>query len=371
MKKNILSGFERVVIKVGSALLIDKRGHFNKKWLKKISEEIASLHEEGVEVLVVSSGAVAIGCILMDRKRSELNLNDLQATAAMGQAQLVLEWQDAFKEHEINVGQILLTPEDTENKKRFLNSKSTLESLIEFNVIPVINENDTVATDELRYGDNDRLAARVAQMVMADGLILLSDVDGLYESDPNINQHAKHIPIIEDVSDQIISMAGSKESNFGSGGMLTKLQAAKIATHAGCVTIISDGTKEKPLKSLMKGGRYSLFNAKEKPMVLRKQWLVGCLDVKGVLKIDNGAQKALEEGGSLLPVGLLEVKGDFERGDVVNLMNSQGNEIGRGLAAYSSSEANIIIGCQSDLIIKRLGYKGRSEIVHRDDMALF
>jgi glutamate 5-kinase len=237
-------------------------------------------------------------------------------------------------------------------------------------VVPIINENDTVATDELKYGDNDRLAARVAQMVMADGLLLLSDVDGLYTSDPSVNKNTKHITKVESVTDEILMMAGSKESNFGSGGMLTKLQAAKIAMHAGCTTIISNGSQDEPIKHLMDNGKCSIFQAKESPQAIRKQWLAGFLDTNGMVIIDKGAETAIRNGGSLLPVGLKSVSGNFERGDVIIVSNQKGKEIGKGIALYSSYEAESIIGCRSELINEKLGYRGKTEIIHRDDLVL-
>ena len=280
-------GFKRIVIKIGSALLIDENGNFNTSWLGNIANEISLLLNEEIEVLIVSSGAVAIGSGIIGRKRNLMNINELQAAAAMGQAQLVMEWQSALSDHNIKTAQILLTRQDTENQKRFLNSKNTLQALLKLKVVPIINENDTVATDELKYGDNDRLAARVAQMVMADGLLLLSDVDGLYTSDPSVNKNTKHITKVESVTDEILMMAGSKESNFGSGGMLTKLQAAKIAMHAGCTTIISNGSQDEPIKHLMDNGKCSIFQAKESPQAIRKQWLAGFLDTNGMVIIDK------------------------------------------------------------------------------------
>lgn len=371
MQKNNFFGFNRLVIKIGSALLINNDSTVNKAWLKNIANEINGLLSNKVEILIVSSGAVAIGCGIIGKKRTLMNLNELQAAAAMGQAQLVIEWQDALKGINVKAAQILLTPDDTENRKRFLNSKNTLQALLKLNVVPIINENDTVATDELRYGDNDRLAARVAQMVMADGLILLSDVDGLYESDPVLNKKAKHMPKIDSVTDDILIMAGSKESNFGSGGMLTKLHAAKIAMHAGCTTIISNGAQDKPISYLMDGGKCSVFKAKESPSIVRKQWLLGFLDTRGTLSLDKGAEEALNQGGSLLPVGLIEVLGNFERGDVVVITDKKGKEIGKGVTIYSSIEASLIRGCRSEAILQKLGYQGKTEIIHRDDMVLF
>ena len=363
-------GFKRIVIKIGSALLIDENGNFNTSWLGNIANEISLLLNEEIEVLIVSSGAVAIGSGIIGRKRNLMNINELQAAAAMGQAQLVMEWQSALSDHNIKTAQILLTRQDTENQKRFLNSKNTLQALLKLKVVPIINENDTVATDELKYGDNDRLAARVAQMVMADGLLLLSDVDGLYTSDPSVNKNTKHITKVESVTDEILMMAGSKESNFGSGGMLTKLQAAKIAMHAGCTTIISNGSQDEPIKHLMDNGKCSIFQAKESPQAIRKQWLAGFLDTNGMVIIDKGAETATRNGGSLLPVGLKSVSGNFERGDVIIVSNQKGKEIGKGIALYSSYEAESIIGCRSELINEKLGYRGKTEIIHRDDLVL-
>ena len=370
MKVGKIGQFNRIVIKVGSALLLDNNEEFNRGWLNNLSNEIEQLHNRRTEILIVSSGAVAIGSTYLRKKRSHMNLNEMQAAAAMGQAQLVMEWQDSFKSSGINTAQILLTRSDTENKKRFLNSKDTLLTLIKYDVIPIINENDTVATEELRYGDNDRLAARVAQMTSADLLILLSDVDGMYTSNPKTNQTAKHIPVIDNLNEEIFSMADIADSNYGSGGMITKLKAAKIATSAGCATIVTDGLKKTPLTSLIEGGKCTYFPARSNSKSPRKQWLSGYLDTSGSFKIDDGAKVALEKGGSLLPVGLTEIEGTFERGDVVTIIDANNTELGKGMTAYSSVEAKQIIGCQSDSIKDKLGYKNSSEIVHRDDMAL-
>ena len=370
MKVGKIGQFNRIVIKVGSALLLDNNEEFNRDWLNNLSNEIEQLHNRRTEILIVSSGAVAIGSTYLRKKRSHMNLNEMQAAAAMGQAQLVMEWQDSFKSSGINTAQILLTRSDTENKKRFLNSKDTLLTLIKYDVIPIINENDTVATEELRYGDNDRLAARVAQMTSADLLILLSDVDGMYTSNPKTNQTAKHIPVIDNLNEEIFSMADIADSNYGSGGMITKLKAAKIATSAGCATIVTDGLKKTPLTSLIEGGKCTYFPARSNSKSSRKQWLSGYLDTSGSFKIDDGAKVALEKGGSLLPVGLTEIEGTFERGDVVTIIDANNTELGKGMTAYSSVEAKQIIGCQSDSIKDKLGYKNSSEIVHRDDMVL-
>jgi glutamate 5-kinase len=371
MSGSQFNAFNRLVVKIGSALLVDENGRFNRAWVEHLATDIAQLHQAGQEVLIVSSGAVAIGCSLLGLSRRRSRLDELQAAAASGQVQLVHAWQEALAKYDIGAAQILLTPDDTENRRRFLNAKSTLQKLLELKVIPVINENDTVATDELRYGDNDRLAARVAQMVMADGLVLLSDVDGFYTSDPNVDVNAEHVPIVKDVSDNIIAMAGTASSMVGSGGMKTKLQAARIATHAGCSTIIASGSMDHPLKSLADGGKCTVFLAEGTPAAARKQWLAGVLDVRGKLRLDAGAAMALTKGSSLLPVGLVEVIGRFSRGDAVTLVDDNGKELGRGLAAYASDEATLIIGCRSEQIEARLGYAGRSVVVHRDDLVVF
>jgi glutamate 5-kinase len=264
-----------------------------------------------------------------------------------------------------------LTPDDTEVRRRFLNARGTLEKLLEHQVVPIINENDTVATDELRYGDNDRLAARVAQTVMADGLILLSDVDGLYTADPRTDATAEYVPSVSKITEQHFAMAGESGSSFGSGGMRTKLQAARIATHAGCVTMIASGAIERPLHALANGGKCTVFEAEATPAAARKQWLAGVLEVCGELRLDAGAASALVQGNSLLPVGMVEVIGQFRRGDAVTLVGADGRELGRGLAAYASDEAAAIKGCRSEQIEVKLGYRGRSVMVHRDDMVLF
>jgi len=361
----------RLVVKIGSALLVDREGRFARSRLDQIAEDVATLHRRGQEVLVVSSGAVAIGCSILAINRRRARLEELQAAAAAGQVQLVRAWQESLAEHGIHAAQVLLTPDDTEIRRRFLNARGTLSKLLEFKVIPVINENDTVATDELRYGDNDRLAARVAQLVMADGLVLLSDVDGFYETDPRIDPTAAHISLVRNVTDDVLARAGGSGSAIGSGGMRTKLLAARIATHAGCVTVIASGHVDHPIMTLAGGGKCTVFLPEGSPAAIRKQWLAGMLEVRGGLRVDAGARSALESGSSLLPVGLVEVIGEFRRGDAVTLVGPDGSELGRGLTSYSSEEAGAIAGCRSEEIEERLGYRGRSVIVHRDDLVIF
>ena len=361
----------RLVVKVGSSLLVDDKGRLNRTWLGTLADDIANLQRQGHEVLIVSSGAIAIGSTVLGINKRRARLEDLQAAAAAGQVQLVHAYQEALGAHDITAAQVLLTPDDTENRRRFLNARGTLARLLERSVIPIINENDTVATDEIRYGDNDRLAARVAQLVMAEALVLLSDVDGFYTADPGKDANAEHIPEVTRITDALQAMAGETRSDVGSGGMATKIQAARIATHAGCSTIISSGHVEHPLRALLTGGRHTVFRAEGTPAAARKQWLAGVLEVHGEFRIDAGAATALGKGNSLLPVGVVNVDGDFRRGDVVSICGPGGRQLGRGLAEYSSEEAARIRGCQSEQIEDRLGYRGRTVMVHRDELVLF
>ncbi|MDA0705597.1 MAG: glutamate 5-kinase [Proteobacteria bacterium] len=363
--------YRRLVIKVGSSLLIGDDGHVHRRWLEGLADDVATLHGQGHELLIVTSGAIAIGSTILGINKRRVRLEDLQAAAAAGQVQLVHAYQEVLGEHNIIAAQVLLTPGDTENRRRFLNARSTLSRLLERFVVPVINENDTVATEEIRYGDNDRLAARVAQLVMADLLILLSDVDGLYSADPRQNKDAVHIAEVRQISDEILAIAGETRSDVGSGGMATKVQAARIATHAGCSTIVTSGAIDRPLSALAAGARCTIFRAEGTPASARKQWLAGALEVRGELHLDAGATRALRAGGSLLPVGVVAVSGNFRRGDVVSVLDTNGTEFGRGLAEYSSDEATLIAGCQSDQIEVRLGYRGRSVMLHHDELVLF
>lgn len=371
MSTLVLHGLQRLVVKIGSALLVGDDNSVNRDWLNGLADDVAELRAAGHQVLIVSSGAVALGSQVLGINRRRARLEDLQAAAAAGQVQLVHAYQEAFGRHGIKAAQILLTPDDTEVRRRFLNVRGTLEKLLEHDIVAVINENDTVATDELRYGDNDRLAARVAQTCMADGLILLSDVDGFYTADPRIDADARHIPSVEQITAQYLQMAGGSGSHVGSGGMRTKVLAAQIATHAGCATIVASGAIDRPLSALRDGGKCTIFAAAATPAVARKQWLAGVLVVCGELRLDDGAAAALDKGNSLLPVGVIGVSGNFRRGDAVSLLAADGQELGRGLAAYGNDEALAIKGCRSEQIEAKLGYRGRSVMVHRDDMVLF
>lgn len=366
-----LSKHRRLVVKVGSTLLVDDTGQLNRSWLERLADDVASLSRDGHEILIVSSGAIAIGSSVLGINKKRARLEDLQAAAAAGQVQLVHAYQDALRRHEIVAAQVLLTPDDTEDRRRFLNARRTLDKLLERSVIPVINENDTVATEEIRYGDNDRLAARIAQLVMADALILLSDVDGFYTADPGTNEDAEHIPEVTTIGTDILAMAGETRSDVGTGGMATKVQAASIATHAGCSTVIASGVIPHPLKALTDGARCTVFRATATPAAARKQWLAGVLEVRGELRLDEGAVQALRDGSSLLPVGVVTVEGNFRRGDVVTLKDASGADVGRGLAEYSADDAVRLIGIRSDQIEKVLGYRERATMVHRDELVLF
>ena len=371
MSGRVLSSYRRLVIKVGSSLLVDEKGHLNRAWLGTLAEDIASLARDGHEILVVSSGAIAIGSSVIGINKKRARLEELQAAAAAGQVQLVHAYQEALRRHDISAAQVLLTPDDTEDRRRFLNARRTLGKLIESSVIPVINENDTVATTEICYGDNDRLAARIAQLVMADALVLLSDVDGFYTADPGTDDSAEHIPLLSSIDSDTLAMAGETRSDVGTGGMATKVQAASIATHAGCSTIIASGVIPHPLKALQDGARCTVFQATATPAAARKQWLAGVLEVSGELEIDQGAVQALHDGSSLLPVGVANVVGNFRRGDVVVLKDASGKEIGRGLAEYSADDAVRLVGIRSDQIENVLGYRERATMVHRDELVLF
>ncbi len=361
----------RLVVKVGSSLLVDDGGRLNRRWLEALLDDVAGLCRQGKQVLLVSSGAVALGCVALGIDRRRARLEEQQAAAAAGQIRLAHAYQELLERRGLAVAQILLTPDDTELRRRFLNARGTLEKLLALGAVPVINENDTVATEELRFGDNDRLAARVAQMVMADGLLLLSDVDGLYSADPTVDDSARHIAEVDEVGDDVMALAKDSPGRHGSGGMRTKLMAADIASRAGCVTWIASGRVEAPISALAGGARHTRIGASGTPAAARQQWLAGMLTTRGHLHLDAGATRALKRGKSLLPVGISGADGTFRRGDAVALVADDGRELGRGLVAYSSEEIARIRGCQSDQIESRLGYRGGAVVVHRDDLVLF
>ena len=366
-----LNDFRRIVIKVGSSLLIDAAaGEVKSAWLAALADDIAKLHHAGKDVLVVSSGSIALGRSRLKLPSGTLKLEESQAAAAVGQIALARIWAKVLDHHGIGAGQILVTLQDTEQRRRYLNARSTISKLLEWRVVPVINENDTVATSEIRYGDNDRLAARVATMTSADLLVLLSDIDGLYTAPPGANPNAKLIPVVESVTADIEAMAGAAESELSRGGMRTKIEAAKIATSAGTHMLIASGKIEHPLQAIADGGKCTWFLTPANPVTARKRWIAGSLEPKGVLVIDAGAVKALHAGRSLLAAGVTRIEGSFARGDAVLVRGPDGHEIGRGLVAYGADNAERIKGKSSAEASKILGLSGRPEMIHRDDLVV-
>ncbi len=366
-----LARFNRIVVKVGSSLLVDSScGTVKQAWLEGLVAEIAALHERGAAVLVVSSGAIALGRTIAGLPKGVLKLEDSQAAAAIGQIALASAWSQGLAKHAIVAGQVLLTLQDTEERRRYLNARATLARLSAMRAIPVINENDTVATSEIRYGDNDRLAARVATMASADLLILLSDVAGLYDAPPSRNAHARLLPVVERVTPEIEAMAGGAASDLSRGGMRTKIEAARIATAAGAHMVVADGRVAHPIARMVEGGRCTWFLTPSNPIAARKIWISGSLELKGAVFVDAGAAAALAGGKSLLPAGVTRVEGVFSRGDCVAIRNERGAEIGRGLIAYDALHAERIRGRKSRDIAHVLGTAGRAEMIHRDDMAL-
>ena len=359
----------RIVLKIGSALLIDEAsGALRRDWLRAFADDVARLHGEGRDVAIVSSGAIAFGRRQLDLTGKALALEEKQAAAAVGQIHLAHAWQEALAAHGLTLAQILLSLSDTEERRRHLNARETLAALFGFGAVPLINENDTVATEEIRFGDNDRLAARVAQMASADLLVLLSDIDGLYDRDPQIHADARHIPDVPALTDEIRAMAGEPRPGYSSGGMVTKLEAARIAVGAGCAMIISDGRAEHPIRRLESGERHTRFAPAASAGTARKRWIAGALGGDARIAVDAGAANALRRGKSLLPAGVTAVEGNFRRGDAVRIVGPDGAEIAIGLIAYDAEAARRIAGRQSREIEALLGYKGRDVLVHRDDM---
>ncbi len=369
--RKFFSDYKRIIIKVGSSLLINKKTRtIREDWLLALSEDIANLRKIEKEILIVSSGAIALGRDILVSKQKTLNLEENQAAASIGQIELAYSWKDALRKQNIKCAQVLLSPDDTETRRRHLNARATLATLIKSQVVPVINENDTVTTSEIKFGDNDRLAARVAQMSSSDLLILLSDIDGLYDQNPHQSNKAKHIPIVDEVNDDIINMAGSSHYEYASGGMITKVEAAKISSLSGCALIICNGEGKNPILELSKGVKYTLFKPNETPLTARKKWIAAGLKILGKLIIDNGASKALMSGSSLLPAGVLEVEGNFEKGDLIEIYTLDQKKIASGLSSYNSQEIKIIAGNKTRDIESLLGYVGRDELIHRDDLVL-
>jgi glutamate 5-kinase len=366
-----LDQFRRIVIKVGSALLVDReRGQPKHAWLAALAEDIAELHGRGADVLVVSSGAIALGRTVLKLPPGALKLEDSQAAAAVGQIALARIWSEVLVAHGITAGQILVTLADTEERRRYLNARATTQKLLEMRAVPVVNENDTTATTEIRYGDNDRLAARVATMIGADLLLLFSDIDGLYTAPPASAPDARHLAVVERITPAVEAMAGGAASDLSRGGMQTKLEAGKIATAGGTHMVIADGRPDNPVRRIAQGARCTWFLTASNPITARKTWIAGALEPKGTLYVDAGAVTALRGGASLLPVGVRRIEGTFARGDAVVIRELSGAELGRGLVAYDTEDAARIIGRSSREIETILGYPGRAEMVHRDDLVL-
>jgi len=366
-----LTSARRIVVKVGSALLVDQdTGQLNRAWLETLITDLLRLRERNQQVILVSSGAIALGRRQLKLAKGLLRLEESQAAAAVGQIRLAHAYKELLEQKGVTVAQVLLTLEDSERRRRYLNARATLETLLELGALPVINENDTVATAEIRYGDNDRLAARVAQMASADCLLLLSDVDGLYTADPNTNPGAQFIDRVHHITPEIEAMAGRTVSDVGSGGMMTKILAAKIAVSAGCHMCISAGHHDHPVRRIEEGARATWFVPTASPVTARKQWIAGTLKPAGAIAIDEGALKALHSGKSLLPAGVTATHGQFERGDTISVLAPNGSEIARGIVAYSDADAVRILGRKSSEIEALLGFRGRAEMIHRDDLVI-
>ena len=366
-----LASFRRIVVKVGSSLLVDQAaGLLKRAWLEALVDDLAELHGRGADVLAVSSGSIALGRTVLKLPKGPLKLEDSQAAAAVGQIELARTWAEALGARGMTAGQILVTLNDTEERRRYLNARETIGRLLEMRAVPVINENDTVATSEIRYGDNDRLAARVATMASADLLILLSDIEGLYTAPPKEDPAATLIPVVPRITFEIEAMAGGAASELSRGGMRTKIEAGKIATVGGTHMVIADGRVEHPIRRIAEGAPCTWFLTPSNPVTARKKWIAGSLEPRGTVHVDQGAARALFSGKSLLSAGVTRVEGTFERGDCVVLRDPSGAEIGRGLVAYDAGEAGQLVGRNSRDIEAVLGTPGRAEMIHRDDMAL-
>ena len=364
----LLKNSKVIVIKIGSSLLVDNKQNIRRKWLSSFAKDIQKLKSKNKKIIIVSSGAIALGCKKMNYKKTNLKLDKSQAVASIGQIELMNLFSQSFSKFKLNISQILLTLDDTEERRRSINAKRTFENLFQLNFIPVVNENDTIATSEIKYGDNDRLASRVAQITNADTLILLSDVDGLFTKNPKLFKDAKLIKKINNFDKDIknINMKGITE--FGKGGMITKIEAAKICNLSGCNMIIANGLHLSPIDKIIKKNNCTLFISKISKLHARKKWIISSVSPKGEIIIDDGAKKALVNGKSLLAAGIKKVSGKFSKGDHIKILDIKRKEFARGLSSFSSEEVHKIIGCHSNEIQKILGYVSKSEVVHKDDM---
>ena len=364
-----LDTVKRMVVKIGSASLVDSEsGNLRVKWLRELAEDVAEIKQSGTDVLIVSSGSIALGRTLLGLRNPALSLEQSQAAAAVGQIRLAQAFSEALAPHNLIAAQILLTLEDSENRKRYLNGRSTFATLLAQGAVPIVNENDTVATDEIRFGDNDRLAAQVAVMTGADVLILLSDVDGLYNKNPRVHSDAKHLELVGEITPEIEAMAGEPGNITSKGGMRTKILAAKTATSAGCAMIITEGLVSRPITTLKRGRRCTVFAAHRDPQTARKHWIAS-MKPRGEVQVDSGAWAAIQSGKSLLPAGVKTATGEFGRGDPVEIVGPNGESLGKGLIRYTKPETLMILGRKSHEINSILGYPARTALIHRDDMA--
>lgn len=365
-----LKDAKRLVVKIGSALLVDyATGTLRQDWLTSLANDVARIRARGTDVILVSSGSIALGRGILGLPLTSLALEQSQAAAAVGQIRLARAYEEALTPHGIVAGQVLVTLEDSQDRRRYLNSRATMETMLGLGVTPIVNENDTIATDEIRYGDNDRLAAQVAVTVGADQLILLSDVDGLYTENPKLKTSAQHIDFVEKITPDIEAMAGDAGSGLSKGGMITKIIAARIATEAGCAMAIALGTQMSPLAALEAGALATWFKPQTDPQAARKRW-ISAMKPRGTVTVDPGAVDALKRGKSLLPAGVIGINGSFGRGDLIAIVDTDGGQLGQGLVRYTSAEARQIMGRRSADIVAILGYEGRAALVHRDDMVL-
>ena len=363
-----INKFKKIVIKIGSSILIDEKGKPKKKWLKEFAKDIKNLIKQKKQVVIVSSGAIAIGCEYLGIKKNGLKVDKSQAIASIGQIELMDFYKNTFNKNKIKISQILLTLDDTEQRRRSINARRTIDNLLGMNIVPIVNENDTTATTEIKYGDNDRLAARVAQIINADCLILLSDVDGLYTENPKKNKETKLISIVKEIDENIKKYANKTESIYGSGGMKTKIEAAKICQLSGCHMVIANGKYNNPIKKIIKKNKCNWFFPKISKLDARKQWIIGSISPRGEVVIDQGAVIAIQNGKSLLPAGVKKINGNFEKGDHILVKDLSNKECARGLASFSSNEIEKIKGLHSSKIKNLLGYSSREEIIHKDDL---